>query len=126
MTDIYGNIYNNIAGIWSKRRQWNYAIYYLDDNSVRIVFMVYRKSKLVRNLTLLHSMRNNGPNSLATIGALDNVVRDMLKSDGVTVSDLKIVHEIGNRYNAILTAGGKTYDMSITADKAGNVQYRIN
>ena len=91
-----------------------------------IVFMVYRKSKLVRNLTLLHSMRNNGPNSLATIGALDNVVRDMLKSDGVTVLDLKIVHEIGNRYKAILTAGGKTYDMSIIADKAGNVQYRIN
>ena len=71
-------------------------------------------------------MRNNGPNSFATISALDNVVRDMLKSDGVNVADLKIVHEIGNRYNAILTAGGKTYDMSITADRAGNVQYWIN
>ena len=87
---------------------------------------LYRKSKVVRNVTLLYSMRNNGPNSFATISALDNVVRDMLKSDGVNVADLKIVHEIGNRYNAILTAGGKTYDMSITADRAGNVQYRIN
>ena len=90
------------------------------------IVKLYKKSKLIRNLTLLHSMRNNGPNSLATIGALDNVVRDMLKSDGINVTDLKIVHEIGNRYNAILIAGGKTYDMTITADKAGNVQYRIN
>ena len=71
-------------------------------------------------------MRNSGPNSFATIAALDNVVRDMLKSDGVSVEELKIVHEIGNRYNAILIAGGKKYDMSITADRAGNVQYRIN
>lgn len=89
------------------------------------IVKLYRKSKTVRNLTLLHSMRNNGPNSFATIAALDNVVRDMLKSDGVNVTELKIVHEIGNRYNAILTAEGKTYDMSITADRAGNVQYRI-
>lgn len=90
------------------------------------IVKIYKKSKLVRNLTLIHSMRNNGPNSLATIGALDNVIRDMLKSDGVNVTDLRIVHEIGNRFNAILIAEGKKYDMSITADRAGNVQYRIN
>lgn len=90
------------------------------------IVKLYRKSKFIRNLTLLHSMRNSGPNSFATIAALDNVVRDILKSDGVSVEELKIVHEIGNRYNATLIAGGKKYDMSITADRAGNVQYCIN
>lgn len=90
------------------------------------IVKLYKKSKLIRHMTLIQSMRDNGHNSFRTIGVLNDVVRDMLKSDGVNVTDLKIVHEIGNRFNAILIADGKEYEMSITADRAGNVQYRIS
>lgn len=92
----------------------------------KVISFIYHRSKAARHLTLLYSMRHKGPNSFQTIAALDNVVRDMLKKDGVQVDKLDIVHEIGNRYQAVLKSCGKTYDLSITADRAGNVQYRIN
>lgn len=91
----------------------------------KIVSFLYRKSRTARNFTLLYSMWHNGPNSIQTIGALENVVRDMLKADGVKVDELNLVHEIGNRYQAILVSNCKQYELSITADRAGNVMYKI-
>lgn len=91
----------------------------------KTVSFIYRRSRGARHLTLLYSMRHNGPNSIQTIGALDSVLRDILKKDGVQIDDLNIVHEIGNRYQGILVSNGKQYELSITADRAGTVMYKI-
>lgn len=90
-----------------------------------IAFAFYKKSDLGKSLMLMYIMQKHGPNSIVTIDLLQDIIRKMLTKDGVEVSEISLVHEMGNRYHGILTANGETHEMTVIADNSGALHYQI-
>lgn len=90
-----------------------------------IAFAFYKKSDLGKSLMLMYIMQKHGPNSIVTIDLLQDIIRKMLAKDGVEVSEISLVHEMGNRYHGILTANGETHEMTVIADNSGALHYQI-
>ena len=74
---------------------------------------------------LMYIMQKHGPNSIVTIDLLQDIIRKMLAKDGVEVSDISLVHEMGNRYHGILSANGETHEMTVIADNSGALHYQL-
>ena len=89
------------------------------------VIQFYKKSDIGKSLMLMYIMQKHGPNSIVTIDLLQDIIRKMLAKDGVEVSDISLVHEMGNRYHGIITAGGETHEMTVIADNSGAIHYQI-
>ena len=49
----------------------------------------------------------------------------MLAKDGIEVSEINLVHQMGNRYHGILTANGEAHEMTVIADNSGALHYQI-
>ncbi len=95
---------------------------------ILIIFAIiqfYKKSDIGKSLMLMYIMQKHGPNSIVTIDLLQDIIRKMLAKDGVEVSEISLVHEMGNRYHGILTANGETHEMTVIADNSGALHYQI-
>ncbi len=92
---------------------------------ITIAFAFYKKSDLGKSLMLMYIMQKHGPNSIVTIDLLQDIIRKMLAKDGVEVSEINLVHEMGNRYHGILTANGEAHEMTVIADNSGALHYQI-
>jgi len=92
---------------------------------VVIVVKLYNRSDTAKSLTLIYMMKNHGRDSFATINVLQDIVHQMLTKDwGIEVTECSLVHEMENRYHAIVTAGGEMHELTIFADITGTVHYR--
>ena len=72
---------------------------------------------------LMWVMRKHGPNSIITIDLLQDILRKSFNKQGIDVSDIELVNEMGNRYHAIVKIGGETHEMTVIADNSGAVHY---
>ena len=91
-----------------------------------LAFAFYRKSDMGKSLMLMYIMRKHGPNSIVTIDLLQDIIRRMLARDGIDVTDISLVNEMGNRYHGILTSGGETHEMTVIADRSVALHYQIH
>ena len=90
-----------------------------------LAFRLYKKYDTAKSLMLMYIMKKHGPNSIVTIDLLKDIVCKALAKEGVIVSDISMVHEMGNRFHAIFTAGSETHEMTVIADNAGTVHYQL-
>ena len=90
-----------------------------------LVFKLYKKYDTAKSLMLMYIMHKHGPNSIVTIDLLKDIVSKALAKEGIIVSDISMVHEMGNRFHAILTIGSETREMTVIADNAGTVHYQL-
>ena len=90
-----------------------------------LAFKLYKKYDTAKSLMLMYIMQKHGPNSIVTIDLLKDIVCKALEKEGIIVSDISIVHEMGNRFHAILTIGNETREMTVIADNAGTVHYQF-
>ena len=90
-----------------------------------LAFKLYKKYDTAKSLMLMYIMQKHGPNSIVTIDLLKDIVCKALEKEGIIVSDISMVHEMGNRYHAILTVGNETCEMTVIADNAGTVHYQF-
>ena len=90
-----------------------------------LAFKFYKKSDIGKSLMLMYIMQKHGPNSIVTIDLLQDIIRKMLAKDGVEVSDISLVHEMGNRFHGIMTANGETHEMTVIADNSGALHYQL-
>ena len=86
-----------------------------------LAFKLYKRYDTAKSLMLMYIMQKHGPNSIVTIDLLKDIVCKALEKEGIIVSDISMVHEMGNRYHAILTVGNETREMTVIADNAGTV-----
>lgn len=89
------------------------------------IIQFYNKSDIGKSLMLMYIMQKHGPNSIVTIDLLQDIIRKMLAKDGVEVSEINLVHEMGNRYHGILTANGEAHEMTVIADNSGALHYQL-
>ena len=92
---------------------------------IGLAFMLYRKYDAAKSLMLMYVMRKHGPNSIVTIDLLKDIVSKALAKEGVIVTDISMVHEMGNRFHAIVNTGSGTHEMTVIADNAGTVHYQL-
>ena len=90
-----------------------------------LAFKLYKKYDTAKSLMLMYTMKKHGPNSIVTIDLLKDIVCKALAKEGIIVSDISMVHELGNRFHAILTIGSETHEMTVIADNAGTVHYQL-
>ena len=90
-----------------------------------LAFILYKKYDTAKSLMLMYIMQKHGPNSIVTIDLLKDIVCKALEKEGIIVSDISMVHEMGNRFHAILTIGSETREMTVIADNAGTVHYQF-
>lgn len=90
-----------------------------------LAFKLYKKSDTAKSLMLMYVMHKHGPNSIVTIDLLKDIVCKSLAKDGIIVSEISMVHEMGNRFHAILSFGSETHEMTVIADNAGTVHYQL-
>ena len=90
-----------------------------------LAFKFYKKYDTAKSLMLMYIMKKHGPNSIVTIDLLKDIVCKALAKEGIIVSDISMVHEMGNRFHAILTIGSETHEMTVIADNAGTVHYQL-
>lgn len=90
---------------------------------IAAAFYFYNKSDLGKSLMLMWVMRKHGPNSIITIDLLQDILRKSFNKQGIDVSDIELVNEMGNRYHAIVKIGGETHEMTVIADNSGAVHY---
>jgi hypothetical protein len=90
-----------------------------------LAFRFYKKYDTAKSLMLMYVMKKHGPNSIVTIDLLKDIVRKGLAKEGIVVSDISMVHEMGNRFHAILNIGSETHEMTVLADNAGTVHYQF-
>ena len=90
-----------------------------------LAFRLYKKSDTAKSLMLMYIMKKHGPNSIVTIDLLKDIVCKGLAKEGIIVSDISMVHEMGNRFHAILTIGSETHELTVMADNAGTVHYQL-
>lgn len=88
-------------------------------------FVLYNKSDVGKSLVLMKIMRKHGPNSIVTIDLLQDIIRKSFAKDGVEITDISLVHEMGNRYHGIVSSGNETHEMTVIADNSGTVHYKI-
>lgn len=91
-----------------------------------VAFKLYKRSDTAKTLMLMYVMHRHGPNSIVTIDLLKDIVCKGLEKEGVIVSDISMVHEMGNRFHAIVTIGGEPHEMTVMADNAGTVHYQFH
>ena len=89
-----------------------------------LAFRFYKKYDTAKSLMLMYVMKKHGPNSIVTIDLLKDIVCKGLAKEGIVVSDISMVHEMGNRFHAILNIGSETHEMTVLADNAGTVHYQ--
>lgn len=90
-----------------------------------LAFKLYKKYDTAKSLMLMYIMQKHGPNSIVTIDLLKDIVCKALAKEGIIVSDISMVHEMCNRFHAILTIGNETHEMTVIADNAGTVHYQF-
>lgn len=90
-----------------------------------LAFRFYKKFDTAKSLMLMYVMKKHGPNSIVTIDLLKDIVCKGLAKEGIVVSDISMVHEMGNRFHAILNIGSETHEMTVLADNAGTVHYQF-
>ena len=90
-----------------------------------LAFKLYKKYDTAKSLMLMYIMQKHGQKSIVTIDLLKDIVCKALEKEGIIVSDISMVHEMGNRYHAILTVGNETREMTVIADNAGTVHYQF-
>lgn len=90
-----------------------------------LAFKLYKRYDTAKSLMLMYIMQKHGPNSIVTIDLLKDIVCKALEKEGIIVSNISMVHEMGNRYHAILTVGNETREMTVIADNAGTVHYQF-
>ena len=90
-----------------------------------LAFKLYKKYDTAKSLMLMYVMKKHGPNSIVTIDLLKDIVCKGLAKEGIVVSDISMVHEMGNRFHAILNIGSETHEMTVLADNAGTVHYQF-
>lgn len=90
-----------------------------------LAFRFYKKYDTAKSLMLMYVMKKHGPNSIVTIDLLKDIVCKGLAKEGIVVSDISMVHEMGNRFHAILNIGSETHEMTVLADNAGTVHYQF-
>ena len=90
-----------------------------------LAFKLYKKYDTAKSLMLMYIMRKHGPNSIVTIDLLKDIVCKALEKEGIIVSNISMVHEMGNRFHAIITVGSETHEMTVIADNAGTVHYHV-
>ena len=90
-----------------------------------LAFKLYKKYDTAKSLMLMYIMHKHGPNSIVTIDLLKDIVSKALAKEGIIVSDISMVHEMGNRFHAILTIGSETREITVIADNAGTVHYQL-
>ena len=90
---------------------------------IAVALYFYNKSDIGKSLMLMYVMRKHGPNSIITIDLLQDIMRKSLAKQGIDVSDISLVNEMGNRYHAIVNIGGETHEMTVIADNSGGVHY---
>ena len=81
-----------------------------------LAFKLYKRYDTAKSLMLMYIMQKHGPNSIVTIDLLKDIVCKALEKEGIIVSDISMVHEMGNRFHAILTIGNETREMTVIAD----------
>lgn len=97
-----------------------------------LVFFVYLlgkllgKSKKATQTMLIMNMNKYGPGSWSTISTVTLLVKQMFKSEGIKNVDVDLVYEMGNRYQGTVSFEGRTYDITVIADRTGSVHYKIN
>lgn len=90
-----------------------------------LAFKLYKKYDTAKSLMLMYVMHKHGPNSIVTIDLLKDIVCKGLAKEGIIVSDISMVYEMGNRFHAILTIENETHEMTVMADNAGTVHYQL-
>ena len=90
-----------------------------------LAFRFYKKYDTAKSLMLMYVMKKHGPNSIVTIDLLKDIVCKGLAKEGIVVSDISMVHEMGNRFHAILNIGSETHEMTVLADNVGTVHYQF-
>ena len=90
-----------------------------------LAFRLYKRYDTAKSLMLMYIMQKHGPNSIVTIDLLKDIVSKALEKEGIIVSDISMVHEMGNRFHAIITVGSETREMTVIADNAGTVHYQV-
>ena len=90
-----------------------------------LAFKLYKKYDTAKSLMLMYVMRKHGPNSIVTIDLLKDIVCKGLEKEGIIVSDISMVYEMGYRFHAILTIENETHEMTVMADNAGTVHYQF-
>lgn len=90
-----------------------------------MAFRLYKRYDTAKSLMLMYIMQKHGPNSIVTIDLLKDIVSKALEKEGIIVSDISMVHEMGNRFHAIITVGSETREMTVIADNAGTVHYQV-
>ena len=88
-------------------------------------FKLYKKYDTAKSLMLMYIMKKHGPNSIITIDLLKDIVCKALEKENIIVSDISMVHEMGNRFHTIITVGSETREMIVIADNAGTVHYQL-
>jgi len=93
---------------------------------------MYAKFHFVRYLMFIYHNHKSGPSGFFTIATLRDIIVDMLKEQGIKISNenLHIVHSFGHKYEGTITVKNddgeeKLIDMDITADDSGNIRYEI-
>lgn len=93
------------------------------------VYKLSKKSAITRELLFISSVNRHGHDSMLTISYLIPIVEDALKQEGVDVVEISLTHEIGNRYQGILTIlnenNQERYEFTVIADSSCNVQWKI-
>jgi len=93
---------------------------------VVVLVKLYNRSDTAKSLSLIYMMKNHGRDSFMTINVLQDIVRQMLSKEyGIEVTECSLVHEVENRYHAIVTIGGETHELTVFADITGAVHYRV-
>ena len=90
-----------------------------------LAFKLYKKYDTAKSLMLMYIMKKHGPNSIITIDLLKDIVCKALEKENIIVSDISMVHEMGNRFHTIITVGSETREMIVIADNAGTVHYQL-
>ena len=90
-----------------------------------LAFKLYKRYDTAKSLMHMYIMQKHGPNSIVTIDLLKDIVCKALEKEGIIVSDISMVHEMGNRFHAILTVGNETREMTVIADNAGTMHYQF-
>lgn len=95
-----------------------------------LIFAIWAVKRLgMRGLylwALTYNIKHYGHGSFEVDSTIKKIVCKMMKEEGIIANHLDIVHEIGSRYTGTLFSDKGTYNVTILADKSGNVKYNIN
>lgn len=91
---------------------------------VLVVACIALKKMGASSMAYCISRRYSGISSPLTTHFLGKVVKKMIKDEGYHVSKIGAVHQFGNCYHGIAMVNGEQINLSITADKYGNISFK--